>query len=201
MRPNAKGRALAGAVTLKEHLHGFPRAHQELMKAEAENMQHELQKAQAECDLADQEVKSCDEEYKSLQQGSHAATSRYSMLKEWLEPVLLVNQTQIQAEASASMLPDPGLQGAMEAVSTMAQKTLEKYEGEISGERTIACVSEVLDRARAARTRQNEAHVALKEAQKNVDHINSRLELETQRVVVEKMLHGAISMLDLNRPG
>ncbi|CAH0022201.1 unnamed protein product [Clonostachys rhizophaga] len=37
----------------------------------------------------------------------------------------------LQADASASALPDPGLQGAMEAVSMMAQKTLEKYGGEI----------------------------------------------------------------------
>lgn len=188
-------------ITLREHLDRFPRGHQALLKAEAEHMQDELQKARAECDLADQEVKRCEEEYQSLQQGSHAATSRYSILKEWLEPVLLVNQTQMQAETSASTLPDPGLQSAMEAVSMMAQKTLEKYGGEISGERTIACVSEVLDRARAARTRQNESHVALKKTQKKVDHIQARLEIETQRVVIEKMLHGAINMLDSNRPG
>ncbi|VUC23466.1 unnamed protein product [Clonostachys rosea] len=188
-------------LTLREHLEKFPRGHQEIMKAESEYMQHELQKAQAECDLADQEVKSCEEEYQSLQRGSHAATSRYSILKEWLEPVLLVNQTQIQAETSSSVLPDPGLQDAMKAVSVMAQKALEKYGGEISSERTIACVSDVLDRARAASTRQSESRMALKETQKKVDQIKIRLELETQRVVIEKILHGAINMLDANRPG
>ncbi|CAG9983775.1 unnamed protein product [Clonostachys byssicola] len=137
--------------TLRRNLERIPLEGYFVMKSEFERIQNDAEEAQAECANADAEVKSCEDAYRSLQPGSNATTSRYNILKEWLEPILLVNQLPNRAHggAASSTAPhDLKLQDAMEDVSTEVRQTLENYYGAMSGEDTLQYLRRVLEQSR-----------------------------------------------------
>ncbi|VUC23001.1 unnamed protein product [Clonostachys rosea] len=186
--------------TLRHHLERFPLEEGPTLDSKFERIHNEFREAQAECARADAEVSSCEQAYRSLQQGSNATASRYNILKEWLEPILLVNRAR--GDAASSTVPhDPVLQDAMEAVSREARQTLESYCGAVSGEDTLQSLARVLDQVEAARTRQQEARVVLSEAQSKMNQVKPKLELASLRALLIRTMRETADMVDAARVG